>query len=141
MRDNFRYSSKVLRCIAENYSSLYEDGLCFSDRVIDSFELAEFVADFDFALSSLGQNWDGINGHEFKDFRSYSRFQRIVIADILGIPDNELIEKYHFINPERLRGISYSRMRKYLNGDVITMANIVNMHKQLTKKSEMVYNE
>jgi hypothetical protein len=114
---NFQYSNKVLQVIADNYTTLYADGLCFKegDRITDYNSIAEFLCDFDYALSSLGVKWDGLI-KEFKEYRSLNRYQRIIIASILGIPDIDLINKYHFRNPEKLRIIALSRMKKFLNG-------------------------
>ena len=125
MRDDFRYSSKALRCIAENYVNLYDDGLSFKDTIIDGFELAEFIADFQRGVSSLGSKFVLLS--DFKDYHSFNRFQRIVYADIFNITDSELWERYNFVNPERLRQISYSRMRKFLNGEVLTNIAYTNL--------------
>jgi hypothetical protein len=135
MRDDliYLYSNKVLRCIAEQYFTLYLDGVSFKegDRITDSASISEYLADFERGVSHLGQKWVLLN--DFKEYRSWNRLQRIVAADIFGIPDNILEDKYHFINPERLRQIAYSRVKRFLNGDVITMANIIYMKKQLDK--------
>jgi hypothetical protein len=119
MRDDiiYKYSNKVLQVLADNYTTLYADGICFKsdDRITDYNSIAEFLCDFDHALSSLGEKWDGLV-KEFKDYRSLNRYQRIIIASILGITDNDLVDNYHFRNPEKLRIIALSRMKKFLNG-------------------------
>jgi hypothetical protein len=113
MRDNFRYSNRVLRTIAENYLQLYLDGLSFKDTVIDGFELAEFICDFENGVSSLGSKF--VLLPEFKDYNC-NQFQKIIYADIFNIQDSELFERYHIVNPERMRHISYSKIKRYLNG-------------------------
>lgn len=117
MRDVFyRYSNKVLRCLAEQYITLYEDGLSFKegDRITDTNSIAEYLADFDYGLSHLGRKFVLLD--DFKEYRSWNRFQRVVIADIFGVVDSDLIGRYHFINPQRLRELSYSMMKRFLNG-------------------------
>ncbi len=113
MRDDFRYSNKVLQCIAENYINLYDDGLSFKNTVIDGFELAEFIADFQYGVSHIGSKF--ILLPEFKDYNC-NRFQRIIYADIYGLQNEELVDKYQFFNPERLRQIAYSKVKRFLNG-------------------------
>jgi len=114
MRDDFRYSNRILQTIAENYINLYDDGLSFKDTVIDGFELSEFIADFQYGVSHIGSKFVLLN--DFKDYHSYNRFQRIIYADIFSIPDDDLIDKYQFFNPERLRQASYGKIKRFLNG-------------------------
>lgn len=113
----YLYSNKVLKTIAENYSSLYTDGLSFREgnRITDVSTIAEYLCDFDNALSSLGRKWVGLLGREFKDFRRYNKFQRIIISVILGVTDEELV-RLHFYDIERLRSVSFSKMVCFLNG-------------------------
>ena len=101
--------------IAENYTNLY-DGLPLSLRseVTNLWALAEFKADFDMALKSIGKGeWAG-KIDKFKDYKYYGRLQQIVIADILGIDDYEL-EGMGFYDIPRLRGYAYYLMCKSLN--------------------------
>uniref|UniRef100_A0A6M3JK26 Uncharacterized protein n=1 Tax=viral metagenome TaxID=1070528 RepID=A0A6M3JK26_9ZZZZ len=115
--DEYLYSSRVLRVIAENYVTLY-DGLSFrdGDLVSHPMSLAEFKADFDMALSHIGRGcWVGAIG-EFKNYRQHGLHQRVIIADILGVPDGELY-RMNFHNIPRLKVVAYSRMRRYLNGE------------------------
>ena len=116
--DKFYYSIKVLKTIAENYTSLYE-GLEFRSGhlIVNPWSLAEFKADFDVALLSIGKGrWTGnITRHKFKDYHYSGRLQRIIIADIFGISDYEL-EGLGFYSIPRLRGYAYYLMVCSLNG-------------------------
>ena len=105
-----------MRTIAESYTSIYE-GLPLSLRseVTNPWALAEFKADFDMALNSIGKgNWTGIISYQFKDYKHFGRLQQIVIAIILGIPDYEL-EGLGFYDILRLKGYAFYLMAKYLN--------------------------
>ena len=116
--ETYFYSVKILRVIAENYTSVY-DGLEFrpGHLITNPWALAEFRADFDVALQSIGKGrWTGnINGHKFKDYYHYGRLQRIVIADIFGMSDYAL-EGLGFYDIPRLRGYAYYLMCCVLNG-------------------------
>ena len=115
--DEYKYNKKVLKAIAEGYQIVYE-GLALSWRseIVNEWSIAEFKADFDMALDSIGRgHWIGnIEEKEFRDFRYFGRLQRIVIADIYGIEDKEL-EGLGFVRIENMRGIAYSRMAHNLN--------------------------
>ena len=115
----YYYSSRVLKTIAECYQLLYDDGLSFrpGSTLTDPQAIAEYRADFDVALDHIGVgDWYGVFSPDFKHYRNYGRFQRIVIADILGITDEELT-RLHYENIPRLRGYAYHLMVKYLNGE------------------------
>ena len=116
--DEYKYSKKVLKAIAEGYQIVYE-GLALSWRseIVNEWSIAEFKADFDMALDSIGRgHWSGnIEGKGFKDFRHFGRLQRIVIADIYGIEDREL-EGLGFSQISRARGLAYKWMANHLNG-------------------------
>jgi len=115
--DKFYYSTRILKVIAENYTSLY-DGLEFrSGQLISNpWALAEYKADFDVALQTIGQgNWTSNLG-KFKDYHYFDRLQQIIIADIFGITDYEL-EGLGFYSIPRLRGYAYFQMVKVLNGE------------------------
>ena len=114
--DKFYYSIKMLKTIAENYTSLYE-GLEFRSGQLETnpWALAEYKADFDIALQSIGKGrWTG-SISKFRDYRYYGRLQQIVIADILGRQDFELRELGFYSIP-RLRACAYSCMKESLNG-------------------------
>lgn len=85
-------------------------------EITDLYSIAEYKADFDISLDSIGRGkWTGdIEDREFKDFRGFGRLQRLVIADILNVSDNEL-EAGGFRDVKRLRGYGYYLMRKRLN--------------------------
>ena len=116
--DQYYYSTKTLKIIAENYANIYEGlPLSLNYEVTNPFSLAEYKIDFDLALRGIGKGkWTGrIDGCEFKDFKYYGRLQRIIIADIFGVTDYEL-EGLGFYSIPRLRGYAYYLMRCYLNG-------------------------
>lgn len=111
--DQFFYSKRLLKIIAENYCNIYE-GLPLSSgvEVTNPWAIAEYKADFERALQSIGRGkWDG-EVTEFKHYRNYGKLQRIVIADILGIRD---IELEGFYSVPRLRGYAYYLMCLFLN--------------------------
>jgi hypothetical protein len=114
---DYRYSVRVLKAIAEDYGSVYEDGLSFKDgdRITDPSVLAEYLCDFEQALSSLGRKWEGLTSLEFKCYYKYSIYQRVIISDILGILPEEL-EKY-IKEAESLKRYAYHLMKQYLNGE------------------------
>ena len=88
------YCVEDLRNIAEGYLG-YDD---ISDEKLD----------FDMALNSIGKgHWTGelLSINEYKEF---SKLQRLVIADILGI---EFKVRY---SPQ-LQGRAYGKMCKFLN--------------------------
>ena len=114
--DKFYYSTKVLKTIAENYTALYE-GLEFraGHLVTNPWALAEYKADFDLGVQSIGKGkWTGAIG-KFRDYHYHGRLQQIVIADILGIKDSEL-GGLGFYNIPQLRGFAYYLMQQILNG-------------------------
>ena len=113
--NNYFYTKRTLKAIAENYISIYE-GLPLSLRseVTNLWALAEYKADFDIALNSIGRGkWTG-EIKRFKDYRHYGRLQQIVIADILGI-DNFELEGIGFYDVPRLKSYAYYLMCKKLN--------------------------
>lgn len=116
---DFHYSRKLLEAIAENYLELYQDGLPLNEDRLETnlFNIAEYKAEFDQALNSLGKaKWDGeIISSEPSDYRQFSRLQRIIIADIIGW-DDSLLESQGFYRVSQLRGIAYHWMSDFLNG-------------------------
>lgn len=125
--DKYEYSKGILQRIAWCYVSIYDGIPALNYEITNLYSIAEFKADFDLSLDAIGRgDWlealrteDGkeveIEGLEFKDFRGFGRLQRLVIADILGVSDNEL-EAGGFRDVGRLRGYAYSQMARYLNG-------------------------
>lgn len=115
----YYYSPGVLKAIAANYTTIYE-GLPVSWKTeeYNLWSLAEFKADFDMALRSIGKGkWTGdIQGANFHSFIRYGRLQRIIIADIFGIDDYELGFQ-GFYNIPQCRGYGYYLMVKSLNGE------------------------
>jgi len=116
INDTYFYTPGILKAIARGYVSLYEDGLLLANYRVDYlYAIAEFKADFDMSLSAIGRTkWDSLSSADFGDYRHYGRLQRVVIADILDIPDYKL-EGWGFYDIPRLRGTAYSRMVENLN--------------------------
>jgi hypothetical protein len=135
---DFKYSVFVLRAIAHYYGhesirteeksskeSEYPDlVLC-----IEPFAVAEYKVDFDRALNAIGRyhNWEGLatEGDEtlvdgtinWKVYHKYGDYQRLVLADVLGVEDRELETRCKFDNREidPLKGQAYAAMARYLN--------------------------
>ena len=114
--DTFLYKKGYLRCIADSYNTLHEDGLSFREgSLITKYDLiGEYVADFENALSNLGREFKGIKDVKFKDFKDWNVYQRIIIASLMNISDKEL-EGLMFYDINRLRSIAFSRMTHFLN--------------------------
>lgn len=100
----FFYTKRLLRSIAENYHSIYQGfRVSLSRDETNPWRIAEYKADFDMALNSIGRgHWDG----ELKDIRYFGQLQRVIIFDIT----QEGID-----NP-RLKSYAYFLMCKFLNG-------------------------
>ena len=117
--NRYIYSKRILKVIAENYGSLY-DGLPLSPHWEETnpITLAEYKADFDRALNSIGRgHWQGnLNGYKPQDYRHYGRLQQLIIADILGAGEQELL-RMGFYDIPRLRGFAYYLMTRFLNGE------------------------
>jgi len=95
-----RYTKQRIRIIADNYSNLH------------GFTTIDDKIDFDMALRSLGKGaWTGGNLYDFCHYHQYGKLQKVIIARILGIPDEEL----DFTRIPQLRGIAYFRMADWLN--------------------------
>ena len=110
VKDKFRYSSTKLRRFAAGYS-----GIDYDMRFERWGELAEVKADFDNALDGIGQGkWLGHLNPPFKTYRNYGDYQRIVIADVLGITDRELT-RLRFDDIIGLRKTAYRMMCQFLN--------------------------
>ena len=113
----YRYTKGLLMAIARNYSMMSEGlELRASQLITNPWSLAEYKADFDMALQSIGRGrWTGaISSHEFRDYRSFGRLQRLIIAEILGINDYEL-ERLGFHKIRQIRSYGYYLMCRHLN--------------------------
>ena len=110
----YTYKPGTLMAIADNYSSLYNQEF-FHPRE-DLFSIAEYKADFDLALSAIGKgDWRGLEDSDFRAYKYFGFGQQVVIADILGIRDNELA-MLGFYQIRQLRGRAYRWMANFLNG-------------------------
>ncbi len=107
--NKFRYSPTKLRRFADGYIEIDYD-LRFSRWG----ELAEVKADFDQALDGIGQGEWGGALLKFKAYRNFGDYQRIIIADILGVTDSELA-RLRFDNIIGLRKTAYRMMCQFLN--------------------------
>lgn len=119
MENQYYYSVGTLKDIAACYS---EEGIEFYSKHIyrytdvDPWSVAEYRADFDRALNSIGKGiWTGNIANDFRVYKYYGNLQRVVIADIMGITDDEL-SKLGFYQIGQLRGRAYRWMANYLNG-------------------------
>ncbi len=122
MKNQYIYSGRVLKDIAANYVHLYE-GIEFNRNGfyhhtdVNPWSIAEYKADFDLALNSIGRGyWIG-EIKEFKDYYKFSKLQRIVIADIIGEEDREL-ERMGFYRMPQMKGYAYHLMADRLNGEL-----------------------
>ncbi len=112
----FYYTKKVLKGIAENYFTIYDGLPTLNREIMNPWGLAEFKADFDMALNGLGRGyWDGGPYYEFKECRHFGHLQRIVIANLIGVGDDELVA-WGFYDVPRLRDYAYYLMCCFLNG-------------------------
>lgn len=149
-QNTYTYSVQKLKDIATNYDHIYQgiefrkgkpyhfpkvyyhfnyyyiggggddDDLHYLE--VNPWKIAEYKADFDMALNSIGRaRWTGeLESGRFSDYKRFGRLQRIVIADILNgdnlkISDWEL-EEMGFYNIPRARGLAYRWMANFLNG-------------------------
>lgn len=116
-QDNeYVYSKGMLKRIAYSYQHIYQGIGGLNNDIVDWRSIAEYKADFDRALNGIGRgHWTGnIDELTFRDFKSFGRLQRIVIADIYGIADGEL-EQDGLYRIQNLRSIAYGRMLQILN--------------------------
>ena len=134
VNNEFKYSKWLLERIAKSYKHIYDrivldtytmivDGYTVErERIIQGEQnLIEYKVDFERALSKLGQSRYptrspklDLSSCEFKNYSHYSRLQQIIIASILGIQDEELMDRGFYRIPN-MKMIAYSLMAKYLN--------------------------
>ncbi len=108
--NKFRYSPAKLKKFASGYS-----GIDYDLRFNRWGELVEIKADFDQALDGIGRgDWASSTSGDFKAYRNFSDYQRIVIADILGKTDAELT-KMRYDDIIGLRKMAYRMMCQFLN--------------------------
>lgn len=114
--NQFYYSQRLLRTIAENYCHLYEGLPQFGELIVNPWRLVEYKVDFDLALQSLGKGkWMGDIRGSFKDYSHFGGLQQIIISDIMGIEDGEL-ERLGFYNIKAFKSYAYKLAVKFLNG-------------------------
>lgn len=125
----FQYTPGFLRRIAASYHHIYQGIVIRSwtevvagevvereRRIMNPWEIVEYKTDFDNSLKSIGKGkWQGDIKGKFNNYNKFGRLQRIIIADILRIDDNELI-RLGFYNIPQLRGYGYFLMVNFLNG-------------------------
>lgn len=137
IEDKYYYTKGELKFIAQNYKEYLEPqiggqsydksrgmlryGIDYSKDALRHDMLSSKV-DFDRALNNLGYGeWSGTylgesgQDYKFKTYRGFSKGQRIIIADILGI-DNWELEMMGFYDIEKYRAFIYGLMAKFLNG-------------------------
>ncbi len=108
--NKFRYSPSKLRKFASGYT-----GIDYDLRFNRWGELAEIKADFDNALDGIGPGkWTGGVNPAFKRYRNFGDYQRIIIADILGLSEYELT-KMRYDDIIGLRKTAYRMMCQFLN--------------------------
>ena len=135
--DKYHYTKSELQFIARNYKDYLEPqiggqsydksrgmlryGIDYSKDALRHDMLSSKI-DFDRALNKLGYGeWSGTHfgennrDYNFKTYRSFSKGQRIIIADILGIDDWEL-EVMGFYDINKYKAFTYILMVKFLNG-------------------------
>ncbi len=113
--NEFLYSVKILKAIAENYFTLY-DGVSFREGnlLTDPLSIAEYKADFDNALNALGKgHWDGEYPSRVNHF---SDLQHVILIDIRTQSLN------HHENTH-IRSQAYHLMKVYLNEGLIPCQN------------------
>lgn len=109
----YMYRTDTLEIIARKYATIYQGLRDWRTEMYDPESIIELKVDFDRALNSIGRGkWSG-KIDDWGDFKNYGRLQQIIIADIFGIEDEELIG---FKDIPRLRGYAYSLMARFLNG-------------------------
>lgn len=133
----YEYTSSFLRKIAISYDHIrqgivtytwVEGDTSYERRIMNPWEIAEYEADFENALSAIGRGyWNGVTGLKTSDYRDFGRLQKVVIADILlpgelhghnissSLADSEL-EGLGFYRIPQVRGYAYHLMSSRLNG-------------------------
>lgn len=120
INDTYYYTRGVVNAIVEWYCLLYDRQMVIgTHQITHLFTLVEFKADFDMALDSIGRGeWREPVNHNFNAYKYFGKQQQVVIADILGIGDDELMARGFYGIPQ-LRGDAYSRMLDALNSKVV----------------------
>ena len=109
---HYTYTVGTLKAIAFCYTDIYLIGF---HRTMNPYGIAEYKADFDMALDSIGKgHWQDLYSIFFRSYRYYGKAQQVVIADVLGITDWEL-QAYGFYQIPQLRGKAYKWMADFLN--------------------------
>lgn len=117
VKEEYIYRKRLLRAIVRNYGAIYEGlPLSWKVEIYNACAIAEYKADFDMALDAIGRGcWNGeLASLNLADYKRFGRLQQIVIADILGIGDDEL-SGLGFYQIPRLRGYAYYLMANHLN--------------------------
>lgn len=137
IEDKYYYTRAELQDIAGHYKDYldtkvggqaYDKTRSFSHYNVDQskdavrLDMLSSKIDFDRALNAMGRgHWSGMHfgdnekDLEFKTYRGFSRKQRIVIAEILGVGDY-VLEQQGFYDIDRYRKLVYIIMANWLNG-------------------------
>jgi len=100
---SYKYSADRLRRIAITYREYCRDRVSLNER--------QTKDDFDRALNSLGkEKWYG-EVNTFEGYKLFTKEQQAVIAQMLGITDEEL----EFKDIRNLRIKAYKKMTSFLN--------------------------
>ena len=108
------YTARNLQAFALNYDIKPLPYIIFTGEVaFDPWPITEFRLDFDKALRNIGPGpWSGkLKDFKFIDFKQYNTLQRVIIAQIVGITDQEL----KFKDVSKLRAKAYKLMAEFLN--------------------------
>ena len=111
----FYYTSKLLKVIARNYTEIYGGLPRMNSETLNPWVLAEFKADFDTALDSIGSGKWNDQIYSLKQCRFFGNLQFVVIGDILHV-DNGTVSAYGIDGVAKLKKIAYANMCKRLNG-------------------------
>ncbi len=111
----YRYSIRILKAVAETY--LYWNGYdtSGSHRETNQFSISEYLCDFELGLSRLAGKEFVFKGLEFKAYKNYPIYVRVIVADIIGVTEEELIRQ-RFYDILNLRERAYSKLKECLNG-------------------------
>ncbi len=101
----YRYTVWGLSKLAANYTELM--------RAHAGTELIHAKADFDRAINHLGKaHWRG-DGKD--DIKTFGNLQKVIIAQVIGMSDIELWDRFQLGDIQSWRTLSYRKMATFLN--------------------------